>query len=186
MFQASMFCNRQSLCDSCKFRSRSNILSIYLSINLSIYLYIHLSIYPSIHPSIYLLASLHFWRWNRSILPFGRLEASSQLICTGLAQRCRQPFPPLAQRQDLGWFEAVVLGRVLLALGFGTELVRVLFLRPRPAKAAWRPWEIPWKWRLFDGKKMEKIMEIMGTIINRWIILWSLSENGGIPPNSQI
>ena len=52
MFQASMFCNRQSLCDSCKFRSRSNILSIYLSIYQSIYISIYPSIHPSIHPSI--------------------------------------------------------------------------------------------------------------------------------------
>jgi len=86
------------------------------------------------------------------ILPFGRLEASSQLICTGLAERCRQPFPPLAQRQDLGCFEAVVLGRVL-AWGFGTELVRVLFLRPRPHGGHGKSRENE---GFLMGKKMEK------------------------------
>ena len=93
MFQASMFCNRQSLCDSCKFRSRSNILSIYLSINLSIYLYIHLSIYPSIHPSIYWLlyiSDVETGQFSHSVTSKLRLNWSVLGLLSAAASRSRR------------------------------------------------------------------------------------------------
>ena len=177
MFQASMFCNRQSLCDSCKFRSRSNILSIYQSI--------YLSIYPSIHPSIYLLASLHLWRWNRqkfshSVASKLRLNWSVLGLLSAAASRSRR----LRNARTSGVSKLSSLDESSLGASARSWCVSFSWGQDRMAamgnpvkmKAFW--WEKKWK-------KTGTIMEIMGTIINRWRILWSLSENGGIPPNSQ-